>query len=186
VLYSLNEIFPSIQGEGAWAGTPVLFVRFAGCNLACSFCDTNKDERFKADLTGLMRVIMDVKPPFVNRVILTGGEPTLQDLYPLVRELIPYVKVHIETNGTNLNRIPPAMAWITVSPKQEVNYKMLFGDEIKVILTKDEDPERYRKYNFNHWFIQPESRNFAPAVEYVMTHPGWRLSVQLHKEIGVR
>ncbi|MCM1142149.1 MAG: 7-carboxy-7-deazaguanine synthase QueE, partial [Muribaculum sp.] len=109
----INEIFYSLQGEGHFAGTPAVFVRFAGCNLQCPFCDTD----FHSFTTmSIDEVMNEIKKYPARRVVLTGGEPTLQ----LTAEFIDRLhreefRIHIETNGTKC--LPAPVDWLTCSPK---------------------------------------------------------------------
>jgi len=122
-------------------------------------------------------------------VVLTGGEPTLQNLRPL----IVYLKrdgwyVAIETNGTNMKAIPTIIDWVTVSPKVGVKYEgVIYCDEVKVVLDGKADPERAREsIRAKHYYIQPCSENFEPAIRFVKENPEWRLSIQTQKLIDIR
>lgn len=111
----INEIFHSLKGEGVYTGTPMIFIRLSGCNLSCEFCDTK--DQLLGDLS--VREIMDQVEEYsglCNHVVITGGEPTMQDLHLLIDELHSegYL-VHIETNGTL--KVPGTIDWIAVSPK---------------------------------------------------------------------
>jgi 7-carboxy-7-deazaguanine synthase len=184
VVYDVAEIFLSLQGEGYWAGTPSCFVRLSGCNLQCPWCDTDHAAREK--LTALEILAWAEKEAGrVRRLVLTGGEPTQQDVQPLIDLFRTNGwTVAVETNGTG-----GALKadWITVSPKAGVAYPDdLTGDEIKVVLDGKINPETFLKYAFPHRFIQPCSEDFAPAIDYVLKHPEWRLSVQTHKLLAIR
>jgi len=196
MLYAVNDIFYSIQGEGYWTGTPAVFVRLAGCNLRCKWCDT--DHTKKAELTAeqiLMEIKAMVPRGIINLpVVLTGGEPTLQELAPLTTNLKQNgFTIAIESNGTNLKRVPNEVDWITVSPKSDWMYSTRIKcDELKVILTDDINPEDFRLTMYaEHYFLQPlyiDSRpsNLNDVVEYVKENPVWRLSLQVHKMIGIK
>ena len=98
--YALVEIFESLQGEGRNTGRPCVFVRFAGCNLSCAWCDTDVSRRFSATLEELLGEIAAFR---AKSVVLTGGEPTLVEGMP---ELVAELKsrgywIAVETNGTN-------------------------------------------------------------------------------------
>lgn len=183
----VNDIFYSLQGEGRHTGRAAVFVRFAGCNLHCSFCDTDFSSwREMSD-----REIVEEACRYPARfVVLTGGEPTLQvdaALIDAFHERGFYVAM--ESNGTHL---PPAnLDWLTCSPKQSVAISAC--DELKCIFDGqsplcDVDVEaRYR-------YLQPcdvgdADRNAAitrQCVEYIKSHPQWRLSLQTHKLIGFK
>jgi len=114
-----SEIFASIQGEGLRQGEPTIFVRLAGCNLRCSFCDT-KRAWGRGRVQTVVQVMEDIRRlwrDFPARwVCLTGGEPLAQDIEPLIRELRKDgLSIQVETNGTFDSR--PAADWYTVSPK---------------------------------------------------------------------
>jgi 7-carboxy-7-deazaguanine synthase (Cx14CxxC type) len=208
-LYSVKEIFYTLQGEGANAGTPAVFLRFAGCNLwsgrekdrataVCRFCDT---EFVGTDGPGggkfatpadLAEVIAREWPGNGTRrfVVCTGGEPLLQIDVPLIDALHARgFRIAIETNGT---LAPPAgIDWICVSPKAEALLALRHGDELKLIHPQaGAEPERYEALQFTHFFLQPMdgpqlAENTRLAVEYCKQHPHWRLSLQTHKLIGI-
>jgi organic radical activating enzyme len=184
MLYEVSETFHSLQGEGYWSGTPSFFIRLAGCNLVCPWCDTDHQRRETLAIPALF-ARAEKESPRCKRLVLTGGEPTLQTIQPLIdyfRERGWYVAV--ETNGTGGR---PCADWVTVSPKAGVDYpEDLAGDEIKIVLDGKNDPGRFLHCAFKHWYIQPCSQDFEPAVRYVMEHPPWRLSVQLQFVLGIR
>jgi len=200
ITYPIAEVFRSIQGEGYHAGRPAVFVRFAGCNLACPFCDTDHSATEDLPIMALVTRIINLEKA-CDIIVLTGGEPTLYEIIPLIKALAPR-KICIETNGVLWQRLRgvrqacPADVWITVSPKpQRVSYKALeYADEVKVVfdtfreavLGKIYDRTPLRIVQGRRTYIQPCSGDIKPALDYVMAHPWWRLSVQLHKLIGVR
>lgn len=191
-MYKVNEIFYTIQGEGYHAGEAAVFVRFSGCNLSCPWCDTDhlKGEPMSAD--DIVRRIQSLWPDKNNIpfVILTGGEPALQvdaALIRAIRSLHAYIA--IETNGTR--KIPEGIDWITCSPKRNTLINIQHIDEIKVVYEGDYDPELWRKeLHASEWFLQPlhdgNKSNVEQVMEYILTHPLWRLSVQLHKLLGFK
>ena len=137
------EIFASIQGEGSRQGQPTLFVRLGGCNLRCPFCDTKYARRGGAalpvgDILGVVGLFRETYP--ARWACLTGGEPLLQDIGPLVRGLkAEGLRVQIETNGTIAPR--PAADWYTVSPKPPAyRFHPLFvkkAREVKLVVSRD-------------------------------------------------
>jgi len=206
--YAVKEIFLTLQGEGAHAGRPAVFCRFAGCNLwsgreedrsraVCTFCDTDfvgtdgvNGGKF-ADAASLADAIAGHWPgggqPYV---VCTGGEPLLQLDTPLVDALHQLgFEVGVETNGTLVP--PPGLDWICVSPKASASWVLRHGDEIKLVYPQlGAEPERYADGEFNHWFLQPmdgprREQNTAAAVRYCLTHPNWRISLQTHKLLGI-
>jgi len=185
--YPVNEIFYSLQGEGFWTGTPALFIRFCGCNLQCPFCDTDFS---RATQMTLSEIIEKACSSPASTVILTGGEPALQPLGPLIDELHRYGKrVHIETNGTK--QLPESLDWITLSPKEGSTVSLKIWNELKIVYTGN-DPcltwqTLIRHTDKGHLFLQPCSGNNVPqTVEYILHHPSFRLSLQTHKLLDIR
>ena len=208
--YSVKEIFPTLQGEGRNAGRAAVFCRFAGCNLwsgreedrataTCRFCDTDfigtdgpGGGRF-ADAAGLARAIKAAWPAASTRdalVVFTGGEPLLQ----LDGALIEAVheagfEIAVETNGTL--EPPPGIDWLCVSPKAGADLVVRQGSELKLVYPQPEaGPERFAGLDFAHFLLQPmdgpdRAANTRAAIEYCLTHPQWRLSMQTHKYLGI-
>lgn len=180
----INEIFESLQGEGFHTGTPAVFVRFSGCNLACPFCDTDHSAFTTMTDEQIAAAVAQFKPELV---VLTGGEPGLQVSDRLIDLLhAKGRKVAIETNGTC--PLPAGIDWVTVSPKEGSALVLTAANEVKVVFQADTDVEKWRnQFSADHYFLQPCScKNTAETVAYIMTHPHWRLSVQTHKYLGIR
>ena len=208
-MYYIKEIFKSIQGEGFYSGRPATFVRFSGCNLwsgleknrekaICNFCDTdfvgtdgiNGDKYQNAE--SLAKKIDEIWDKNLNDklVVFTGGEPLLQlneELIDLLHE--KKFKVAIETNGTILP--PENIDWICVSPKKGAEFNLNYGNEIKLVYPqKGLDPEEFKDFDFDHFFIQPMDgkdlqKNILQSVSYCIENPLWRLSLQTHKIMGI-
>ena len=206
--YAVKEIFYTLQGEGANAGRPAVFCRFAGCNLwsgrevdrtsaVCSFCDTDfvgvdgPGGGHFATSDSLVKAIHALWPkggrPFV---VFTGGEPLLQldtALVDAVRE--SGFEVAVETNGT----IPLSLNidWVCVSPKAESQVVVRKGQELKLVFPQSgAEPARFESWKFDHFFLQPLAgpqleRNTQLAMKYCLEHPHWRLSLQTHKFLGI-
>lgn len=195
-MYRINEIFYSLQGEGYHIGTPAVFVRFSGCNLRCAFCDTQHQE-------GTMMTLQDIvnetnKHPVSPLVVLTGGEPSLFIDEAFVAELKQKTgkQIAIETNGTRL--LPCNLDWVTLSPKSAFAGGNLEAcvlrtcDELKVVYL-GQDLVQYADIEAKHRFLQPcfcEDRigrqsNMRACVEAVKSHPGWRLSLQIHRVLDI-
>ena len=191
-MLQLAEIFYSIQGEGTWAGTPAVFVRLAGCNLACDFCDTDYATKSIDSVGGVVRAVREAGGA-CPMVILTGGEPLAQaqtlDLIDALRR--DGRRVHIESNGTIFTELPDDV-WLCVSPKERVDPRMAQrADEAKLIVDERVPEEHLGMFESKPVILlQPEGnkpRNVELAVEYAKAHPHrFRLSLQTHKFIGVR
>lgn len=177
----INEIFYSLQGEGFHTGTPALFIRFSGCNLKCSFCDTKHEE---GEWMSDEDIVAKAKECPAKMVVLTGGEPSLWIDEAFVEKLHQAGKyVCIETNGTH--PVPDSVDWITCSPKG-APVVLTRIDEVKVVYTGDEDVEPYLTLPAQVHFLQPCScKNTQEVVAYIQEHPQWRLSLQTHKWIGI-
>lgn len=178
----INEIFYSIQGEGYFVGTPTVFLRFSGCNLRCPFCDTSHEDGEMMDDDEIVRRVSSFPS---RRIVLTGGEPSLWIDAPFIARLkAAGFFISIETNGTR--PLPPGIDWVTCSPKEGARVVLTAMDEVKVVFI-GQDVERYHYATAAHHFLQPCSgQNTAETLDYIMRHPHWRLSLQLHKLIGVR
>lgn len=199
-IYTIKEIFRTLQGEGANTGLASVFVRFAGCNLwsgvevdrsqaICQFCDTDffRGNQYTAEeIVGLISQVSNG----VTNIVCTGGEPLLQldgCLVDLFRK--SGYRVLVETNGTIATNLP--LDWICVSPKYGSLLKQLSGNELKVVFPQDglllEDLE---KLDFTYRFVQPKYNsnyldNLKLSIEFCLEHPSWRLSIQTHKIIGL-
>lgn len=189
----VNEIFYSIQGEGAHTGTPAVFIRFSGCNLKCDFCDTNHrgGQTYTED-----EIVQEVANFAANLVVVTGGEPGLQLTQSLVDKINALGKhVAVETNGT---RPLPRVDWITVSPKQayvgESGKPILtLANEVKVVYDGVHPVEDFG-IAATHYYLQPcdtgnEERNkeiIKEAIQFVKDNPKWKLSLQTQKILNVR
>jgi len=208
-MYSVKEIYSTLQGEGAQTGRPAVFCRFAGCNLwsgreadresaVCKFCDTEfvgtdgpGGGKFE-DADALAKACLSVWPGDGGGrfAVLTGGEPMLQVDEALIAALHAHgFEIAIETNGTIA--VPRAIDWICVSPKADAPVVQNWGDELKLVYPQsDAKPERFEQLEFRHFFLQPmdgEARdaNTSAAIDYCRRHPNWRLSLQTHKLLGI-
>ncbi|MFO0578650.1 MAG: 7-carboxy-7-deazaguanine synthase [Polyangia bacterium] len=213
--YAVKELFYTLQGEGAHTGRAAVFCRFTGCNLwtgrevdrptaVCQFCDTDfvgtdgsGGGRF-ASAEALADAALQTWSaggaasgrPFI---VCTGGEPLLQIDEPLLAALHARgFEVAVETNGT---QPPPAgrerLDWICVSPKAGSELVLRAGDELKLVYPQPgAEPERFFGLPFRHFFLQPmdgplRHAHTEAAVRYCLAHPGWRLSLQTHKLLGI-
>jgi 7-carboxy-7-deazaguanine synthase len=209
VVYAVKEIFKTLQGEGAQSGRAAVFCRFAGCNLwsgreedragaVCRFCDTDfvgtngpGGGRFvtAAALAAAIAAAWAAGGPR-RFVVFTGGEPLLQ----LDSALIDAVhgrgfEIAVETNGTQ--EAVDGIDWLCVSPKAEAQLRIKRGQELKLVYPqKGLDPAELLSFEFDHFWLQPMDgpdrvANTASAVQYCLKHPRWRLSVQMHKLVGI-
>ncbi len=209
--YAVKEIFYTLQGEGANAGRPAVFCRFAGCNLwsgreedrhdaVCRFCDTDfvgtngiGGGKFSSP-SALARAVSEAWGPLTEAerrfVVCTGGEPLLQLDRPLLDALHQEgFEVAVETNGT----LPPpeGIDWLCVSPKAGAPPVIEAGDELKLVFPQEgAEPERFTHLRFRHFFLQPmdgprREANTEVALQYCLSHPRWRLSLQTHKLLGI-
>jgi len=191
-MLQMAEIFYSVQGEGHFTGTPAVFVRLAGCNLACAFCDTDYALRYFASVGDVVRGVR-LAGGDCPMVVLTGGEPLAQaEAATLVDALCADGRrVHIETNGTLATELP-ADVWLTVSPKERLHDHMAQrANEAKLIVDGRVPLEWVARFPAQTpIFLQPEGnkpKNVALAYEAVKANPQrLRLSLQTHKFIGVR
>ena len=193
--YPVIEIIDSIQGEGCMMGKTATFVRFAGCNLNCPWCDTewSKAKEMLTLEELVSRINFDM-----SMVVFTGGEPTLQNLEPIfeaIREIKQDHLIAIETNGTidifELQLKFPKL-WVTCSPKPEANWKYKFiPNEIKYVIDDTIcENDITEPYEGCPVWLQPQGYNMQASwkicFELAMKHPNWRVGVQLHKIMEVR
>ena len=202
-MYDLVEIFESLQGEGRNTGRPCVFVRFAGCNLKCPWCDTDVKKRFSASLDEIVKEVRGFK---AKSVILTGGEPTLVKEMP---ELVAALKkagcwIGVETNGTIAADWLGFVDYVACSPKVEfadlycgdrnVATPLKSADEVRVVASSEKAVEFCKRIRgriaATDYYVSPCDRggkiDFATAKAVLSQLDGWSLSVQLHKLLGFR
>jgi 7-carboxy-7-deazaguanine synthase (Cx14CxxC type) len=208
--YSVKEIFYTLQGEGAHAGRPAVFCRFAGCNLwsglerdraaaVCNFCDTDfvgvdghGGGKFQT-ADALAQRIAEHWPAAKKDhrfLVCTGGEPLLQLDSPLIDALHGQgFEIAVETNGTC--EAPNGIDWICVSPKGKSEIVLNTGHELKLVYPQEDAlPEHFEDLEFDRFYLQPmdgpsRGDNTLAAIEYCKAHPQWRLSLQTHKILGI-
>jgi 7-carboxy-7-deazaguanine synthase len=213
-VYTVKEIFYTLQGEGYHAGRPSVFCRFSGCNLwtgresdrheaVCKFCDTDffgiGPDGGKFDTAAALATRVAELWPVAGGaesqpyVVCTGGEPLLQLGLPLVDAFHARgFEVAVETNGTQ--PAPAGIDWTCVSPKANAPLTLLRGDELKLVypqVEREAQPECFEHLAFRHFSLQPMdgpelAENVRRTVEYCLAHPRWRLSLQTHKLLGLR
>lgn len=208
--YAVKEAFYTLQGEGAQAGRPAVFCRFAGCNLwsgreqdraaaVCTFCDTDfvgtdgaGGGKFAtaAELAAHVAALWPAGAGGRPYVVCTGGEPLLQLDAVLVDAFHAQgFEVAVETNGTQ--PAPPGIDWICVSPKASAPLELVRGDELKLVYPQaSAPPERFAQLEFARFYLQPmdgpdAAANTQAATAYCLAHPQWRLSLQTHKLLGI-
>jgi 7-carboxy-7-deazaguanine synthase len=210
-MYTIKEMFFTLQGEGAQAGRPAVFVRFSGCNLwtgresdraaaVCNFCDTDfvgvgpDGGKFATpdDLADAVASHWPGNGAHSKRfVVCTGGEPLLQlDTAAIDALHARAFEVAVETNGTQ--PAPRGLDWICVSPKADAPLVLTSGHELKLVYPQEKArPERFADLAFEYFSLQPMdgpdiAANTRAATEYCLAHPQWRLSLQTHKLLGLR
>ncbi len=219
-MYSVKEIFLTLQGEGAQAGRPSVFVRFTGCNLwsgresdraaaVCKFCDTDfigpdgmGGGKF-GTAEALATVIKSHWPQGSGGpiwAVMTGGEPLLQLDAALIAACHKVgIKIAVETNGTLT--APPGIDWLCVSPKANAPLVQRSGDELKLVYPQAENhPDDFEELNFKVFSLQPKDMRFLDgrgddgfngsphgqaAIEFCLSRPKWRLSLQTHKWMNI-
>jgi 7-carboxy-7-deazaguanine synthase len=216
MIYSVKEIFYSLQGEGARTGRPAVFCRFSGCNLwsgeekhretaECNFCDTDfvgtdgiGGGKFR-DAIELADTLLSYWPPLdIHKayVVFTGGEPLLQLNSILIDAMHERgFEVAVETNGTL--HAPQGIDWLCVSPKGHTRLVQQSGNELKLVYPQaDADPGKFTNLKFDHFYLQPLAQvnsglrsgvqNTQFCTDYCLSHPLWQLSLQTHKTLGIR
>ena len=208
--YTVKECFYTLQGEGAQAGRPAVFLRFAGCNLwsgreqdragaVCNFCDTDfvgtdGEGGGKFTTAEALAAHVAARWPDLKQgrpcVVCTGGEPLLQLDEAAIDALHAQgFEVAVETNGTQ--PAPAGLDWICVSPKADAPLVLTAGHELKLVYPQPlAPPERFEGLAFQHFFLQPmdgllHQQHTKAAIAYCLAHPRWRLSVQTHKVLGI-
>jgi 7-carboxy-7-deazaguanine synthase (Cx14CxxC type) len=207
--YAVKEIFLTLQGEGGQAGRAAVFCRFAGCNLwsgreedrataACNFCDTDfvgmdgpGGGRFASAEALADAILTAWRGGSEDRlVVLTGGEPLLQVDPALIGALHDRgFSIALETNGSL--PCPPGVDWICVSPKGQVPVVQRTGQELKLVFPQPGvDPAAFEGWDFERFLLQPMdgprlAEATRAAIDYCLSHPRWRLSVQTHKTLGI-
>jgi len=210
--YTVKEMYYTLQGEGAHAGRPAVFLRFAGCNLwtglekdrqdaICTFCDTDfvgtdgpnggKFSTAEALATKASSLWPGTREGHARPyVVCTGGEPLLQLDAPLIDALHDQgFEIAIETNGTK--EAPEGIDWICVSPKAGAPLVLAKGNELKLVFRQPQAlPEAFADLSFEYFFLQPMDgprvdEYTQAAMEYCMQNPQWRLSLQTHKILAI-
>ena len=196
-MLKVNEIFNSFQGEGVYAGTPATFLRLSGCNLNCSFCDTDFKDYDELTVSMVKNIIVENMEKYKTDIlVITGGEPLLQ--YDEVNQLINQLnyKVQVETNGTIIK--VPLNATYMISPKKEIEkifklYKNYDKAYFKFIIQDNHDlqqiNELIQEYDYNkEVYLQPVYQNAQEITKLILKKHlpfKYKISGQLHKYLGV-
>jgi organic radical activating enzyme len=184
----VNEIFYSIQGEGANAGMPAVFIRLSGCNKSCPFCDTQHEAYTEMTVAAIIAEVNKYDP--CGTIIWTGGEPTLQLTDEILKHFGTFYNC-IETNGTN--PVPESIEYIACSPKVPTgllnkNFKWL--NEIRYPIKKgDVLPDIDLLPDADNYFVSPidvSKENIDYCLKQIKENPQWRLSVQVHKLLKIQ
>ena len=199
----VNEIFYSLQGEGHYTGTPAVFVRFAGCNLRCWFCDTDFEKGVEMSEDEIVEAVLQYPTRYV---VITGGEPTLQITASLCDKLHAHgLYLMMETNGTRPLPEGCQIDWITCSPKlidveegtrKLATIRLRHIDELKVVFedSPTQDMALYEQISATEYRLQPcdtqdplcNQAILNKTIKYILQHPKWKLSLQTHKILRVR
>ena len=212
-MIQVNECFVSLQGEGRWTGTPCYFIRLQGCCRRCNFCDSKDTWGVNGGTLMTFQEIVDQIPDGIHHVVITGGEPTLHSNLP---DLVYFLAstgydIHIETSGNHHKVLREVLhiapwTWVTISPKyfatpQDGIDVLLLADEVKWIIIEKSDLdmvdnmwvriENARRGEAPLFYLQPVSCEKAATdlcIQHVIARAdrGYRLSIQVHKYLGVR
>jgi 7-carboxy-7-deazaguanine synthase len=196
-LLPIMERFYTVQGEGSFAGAPAYFIRIAGCDVGCVWCDVK--ESWPADKHPLISVddlVEDVKKSGAPICVITGGEPAMYNLEALTIGLKKYgIRTHVETSGAH--ELTGTWDWVTFSPKKfkaPVDSIYPLANELKVVVFHKSDIEWAQGHadRVNHQcslYLQPEWEKREDMqtliLDYIRQHTQWRISVQTHKYLGV-
>lgn len=193
----VNEIFYSLQGEGMNTGRPAVFIRLSGCNLKCPFCDTDFSKYREMTVDQIADEVCSISK-YCRFVVITGGEPTIQDCVQLIDTLhLAGYEVAMESNGTR--PAPYNVNWLTISPKtayidnDAAKVRQMRADEVKLVFDGVHEPSDYGIVA-KHYYLQPcdtgdaaeNERIINECITYIKQHPKWKLSLQTQKILNVR
>jgi organic radical activating enzyme len=193
----LMEAFYTIQGEGAWQGTPACFIRLQGCDVGCTWCDVKESWEVGKFPSKPVGEIVARALNYPSRIaVVTGGEPLMHDLDLLTENLHNQgFRTHLETSGAY--PLSGSWDWICLSPKKFRNALPEFyqaADELKIIVFNTSDfrwaEEHAGRVNDNcRLFLQPEwsrmEKHMEKIVDYVKANPRWKISLQVHKFMNI-
>jgi organic radical activating enzyme len=193
----LMELFYTLQGEGFHTGEAAVFIRIGGCDVGCKWCDVKESwDPSLHPLTPVDDIISSATAFPAPNVVITGGEPLMYNLDILCHGLKDKgLQIFLETSGTE--KLSGIWDWICLSPKvnmEPLHENLSRADELKVIIENESDFEKAESWALQvsagcRLFLQPEwsQRNsMTPAiVDYIQSNPQWKLSLQMHKYIGI-
>ena len=192
-LLAKQGVFRTVQGEGALLGVPMTFIRLAGCSIGCAACDTDYRAFKRWTLEEIRRAIVSAGTPRESWVWVTGGEPLDHDLGPLLESLAADWKIALATAGHKQIPIGWPVLWRSISPHDPAKWAQKIGEELKLIpglsghsLTEFEEPAAHGY--FSHKLVSPCEGNpetVAECVDWIESHPDWRMTVQAHKQWGL-
>ncbi|MEI6380753.1 MAG: 7-carboxy-7-deazaguanine synthase QueE [Cyanobacteriota bacterium ELA615] len=196
ISYPIVETFCSIQGEGFWSGTSAFFIRLAGCDVHCSWCDQKEtwplDKHPLFEINDLLYQSLAANAAIV---VITGGEPLLHNLKPLTESFKKErIKLHLETSGTH--PFSGDFDWVTFSPKTfKIPDNSIYSkaDELKVVVANEQDLQwaeaiSAKLRNDILKYLQPEwssTKTIPTILNYIQDNPQWRLSLQMHKFLNI-
>lgn len=197
IQFPIMEMFYSVQGEGFNSGMAAFFIRLAGCDVGCHWCDVKESwDAEKYSLQSMDDILIQTQNPSIHNIVITGGEPCMYDLTVLTKKLKEQNKyLMLETSGAY--EIKGSFDWICVSPKKKMNpldESLKLANELKVIIYNNND-FTWAEKNASQTspmcklFLQPEQSTFNMSVEkiidYVKLNPQWRISLQTHKFMNI-
>lgn len=197
ISYPVMEHFYTLQGEGYYSGQAAYFIRLGGCDVGCVWCDVKESWDANAHPKMKIEELVNEASKYPGRkAVITGGEPTLHNLFPLTTALKSAgFQTHIETAATN--PISGDWDWITISPKKfkaPLEKNLILADELKIVVFNSSDFKWAEKFALLvnqkcKLYLQPEwdkSKQMTPLIiDYIGKHPEWQLSLQTHKYVGI-
>ena len=196
-LLPLMEAFYSLQGEGFYKGTAAYFIRLGGCDVGCHWCDVKESWEAERHPLVSMQTIADEALAHSKTIIITGGEPLMWNLNLLTQRLkAGGARTHIETSGAHL--LSGEWDWICLSPKKikrPVGDVLRRANELKMVIYNNNDflfaEEMAAEVNQECLlYLQPEwskrDKVIPKIVDYVLAHPQWKASLQMHKYLDIR
>lgn len=192
----IMESFYTIQGEGYYSGSAAYFIRVAGCDVGCHWCDVKESWDSNIHPVISINILVDNAVKHSKMVVITGGEPLMWNMNPLTKLLKQNgIKVHVETSGSNT--LTGSWDWICLSPKKRKppsDEVYLRANELKVIVFNKHDliyaEEQSKKVNKKCiLFLQPEwdkkDEMLPIIVDHIKKNDKWKISLQTHKYLKI-